>query len=87
MSIRHHLPAGVLALLLQPGVPAMADPRPDAALSVFEGCEKVVVTKEGAAAVCERCKPGYHLSSTKTCLWLGDFGSPEDEILRDMPRR
>lgn len=59
---------------------ARAEDRPHAMPSAIEGCEEFVGVNEGERRMCARCKPGYHLSSTKTCLRLGDFGSTRDAI-------
>jgi hypothetical protein len=88
MGTRQELLAiGALAILLQPALPATADQLPSGKLTGLMGCEAFDVGSEMEPAACVRCKPGYQLSSTKTCLRLGDFGSTRDSIFRGMRRR
>lgn len=84
MCAPHHLAATVLAVILQPALLAAADPMP---VRLLESCEVFDVGKQAEPATCARCKPGYQLSRTRTCLRLGDFGSTRDSVLRGIQRR
>lgn len=83
MGDRQKYLAGLLAILLFP-MQASADQRP---VRMSTGCAAFSVGNQSEPPACVRCKPGYHLSSARTCMRLGDFGSRRDAILPRALRR